>query len=69
MSESAWIAATASSETPRERLAIQIGELAGHLAKALVATGLEHVGRQGNGPNAGIVQGADVVDRGTTRSS
>ena len=50
----------------RERLAIQIGELAGHLAKALVATGLEHVGRQGNGPNAGIVQGADVVDRGTT---
>ena len=50
----------------RERLAIQVGKLAGHLAKALVATGLEHVGRQGNGPNAGIVQGADVVDRGTT---
>ena len=50
----------------RERLAIQIGKLAGHLAKALVATGLEHVGRQGDGPNAGIVQGADVVDRGTT---
>ena len=49
----------------RERLAVQIGKLAGHLAKALVATGLEHVGRQGNGPNAGIVQGADVVDRGT----
>ena len=49
----------------RERLAIQVGKLAGHLAKALVATGLEHVGRQGNGPNAGIVQGADVVDRGT----
>ena len=51
----------------RERLAIQVGKLAGHLAKALVATGLEHVGRQGNGPNAGIVQGADVVDRGTAR--
>ena len=50
----------------RERLAIQIGKLAGHLAKALVATGLEHVGRQGDGPNAGIIQGADVVDRGTT---
>ena len=50
----------------RKRLAIQVGKLAGHLAKALVATGLEHVGRQGNGPNAGIVQGADVVDRGTT---
>ena len=50
----------------RERLAIQVGKLAGHLAKALVATGLEHVGRQGDGPNAGIVQGADVVDRGTT---
>ena len=49
----------------RERLAVQVGKLAGHLAKALVATGLEHVGRQGNGPNAGIVQGADVVDRGT----
>ena len=49
----------------RERLAVQIGKLAGHLAKALVATGLEHVGRQGNGPNAGIVQGTDVVDRGT----
>ena len=48
-----------------KRLAVQIGELAGHLAKALVATGLEHVGRQGNGPNAGIVQGTDVVDRGT----
>ena len=51
----------------RERLAIQVGELAGHLAKALVATGLEHIGRQSNGPNAGIVQGADVVDRGTAR--
>ena len=50
----------------RERLAGQIGKLAGHLAKALVATGLEHVGRQGDGPNAGIVQSADVVDRGTT---
>ena len=49
----------------RERLAIQVGKLAGHLAKALVATGLEHVGRQGNGPNTGIVQSADVVDRGT----
>ena len=36
------------------------------MAKALVATGLEHVGRQGDGPNAGIIQGADVVDRGTT---
>ena len=48
----------------RERLAVQVGKLAGHLAKALVSTGLEHVGRQGNGPNAGIVQGADVVDRG-----
>ena len=48
----------------RERLAVQIAKLAGHLAKALVATGLEHVGRQGDGPNAGIVQGADVVDRG-----
>ena len=48
-----------------KRLAVQIGELAGHLAKALVATGLEHVGRQGDGPNTGIVQGADVVDRGT----
>ena len=47
-----------------ERLAIQVGKLAGHLAKALVATRLEHVGRQGNGPNAGIVQGANVVDRG-----
>ena len=50
----------------RERLAVQIGKFASHLAKALVATGLEHVGRQGNGPNAGIVQGTDVVDRGTT---
>ena len=50
----------------RKRLAIQVGKLAGHLAKALVATGLEHVGRQGDGPNAGIIQGADVVDRGTT---
>ena len=49
-----------------KRLAVQIGKLAGHLAKALVATGLEHVGRQGNGPNAGIVQGADVVDRGAS---
>ena len=49
----------------RERLAVQVGKLAGHLAKALVATRLEHVGRQGDGPNAGIVQGADVVDRGT----
>ena len=49
----------------RERLAIQVGKLTGHLAKALVATGLEHVGRQGDGPNAGIVQGADVVDRST----
>ena len=48
----------------RERLAVQVGKLAGHLTKALVATGLEHVGRQGDGPNAGIVQGADVVDRG-----
>ena len=48
----------------RERLAVQVGKLAGHLAKALVATGLEHVGRQGDGPNAGVVQGADVVDRG-----
>ena len=48
----------------RERLAVQIAKLAGHLTKALVATGLEHVGRQGDGPNAGIVQGADVVDRG-----
>ena len=48
-----------------KRLAVQIGKLAGHLAKALVATGLEHVSRQGNGPNAGIVQGANVVDRGT----
>ena len=51
----------------RERLAVQIGKLTSHLAKALVATGLEHVGRQGNGPNAGIVQGADIVDRGTAR--
>ena len=50
----------------RERLAVQIAKLAGHLAKALVATGLEHIGRQSNGPNAGVVQGADVVDRGTT---
>ena len=50
----------------RERLAGQIGKLAGHLAKALVATGLEHVGRQGDGPNAGIIQGANVVDRGAT---
>ena len=49
----------------RERLAIQVGKLPGHLAKALVATGLEHVSRQGNGPNAGVIQGADVVDRGT----
>ena len=49
----------------RERLTVQVGKLASHLAKALVATGLEHVGRQGNGPNAGIVQGTDVVDRGT----
>ena len=49
-----------------KRLAVQIAKLAGHLAKALVATGLEHVGRQGDGPNTGIVQGADVVDRGTT---
>ena len=48
-----------------KRPAVQIGELAGHLAKALVATGLEHVGRQGDGPNTGIVQGADVVGRGT----
>ena len=48
-----------------KRLAVQIGELASHLAKALVATGLEHVGRQGDGPNAGIIQGADVVDRST----
>ena len=48
-----------------KRLAVQIAKLAGHLAKTLVATGLEHVGRQGNGPNAGIVQGANVVDRGT----
>ena len=47
-----------------KRLAVQIAKLAGHLAKALVATGLEHVGRQGDGPNTGIVQGADVVDRG-----
>ena len=50
----------------RERLAVQVGKLAGHLAKALVATGLEHVGRQGDGPNAGVIQGADVVDRGAT---
>ena len=49
----------------RERFAVQVGKLAGHLAKALVSTGLEHVGRQGNGPNAGVIQGADVVDRGT----
>ena len=49
----------------RERLAVQIAKLAGHLAKALVATGLEHIGRQGNGPNAGVIQGTDVVDRGT----
>ena len=49
----------------RERLAVQIAKLAGHLTKALVATGLEHVGRQGDGPNAGVIQGADVVDRGT----
>ena len=48
----------------RERLAVQVGKLAGHLAKALVATGLEHVGRQGDGPNTGVIQGADVVDRG-----
>ena len=51
----------------RERLAIQVGKLASHLAKALVATRLEYVGRQGDGPNAGIVQGADVVDRSTAR--
>ena len=50
----------------RERLAVQVGKLAGHLAKALVATGLEHVGRQGDGPPAGVLQGADVVDRGAT---
>ena len=50
-----------------KRLAVQVGKLTGHLAKALVATGLENVGRQGNGPNAGIVQGADIVDRGTAR--
>ena len=49
----------------RERLAVQVGELAGHLAKALVAAGLEHVGCQGDGPNARVIQGADVVDRGT----
>ena len=49
----------------RERLAVQVGKLAGHLAKALVATGFENVGRQGDGPNAGIIQGADVVDRST----
>ena len=49
----------------RERLAVQVGKLAGHLTKALVATGLEHVGRQGDGPNACVIQGADVVDRGT----
>ena len=48
----------------RERLAVQVGELASHLAKALVATGLEHIGRQGDGPNARVIQGADVVDRG-----
>ena len=48
-----------------ERLAVQVGELAGHLAKALVTAGLEHVGRQGNRPNACVIQGADVVDRGT----
>ena len=47
-----------------KRLAVQVGKLAGHLAKALVATGLEHVGRQGDGPNAGVIQSADVVDRG-----
>ena len=51
----------------RERLAVQIAKFAGHLTKALVATGLEYVGRQGDGPNAGIVQGADVVDRSTAR--
>ena len=49
----------------RERLAVQVGELACHLAKALVAAGLEHIGRQGDGPNARVIQGADVVDRGT----
>ena len=48
-----------------KRLAVQVGKLTGHLAKALVATGLEHIGRQGNGPNTGVIQGADVVDRGT----
>ena len=49
----------------RERLAVQVGELASHLAKALVTAGLEHIGRQGDGPNARVIQGADVVDRGT----
>ena len=48
-----------------KRLAVQVGKLAGHLAKALVTTGLEHVSRQGDGPNAGVIQGTDVVDRGT----
>ena len=49
----------------RERLAVQVGELASHLAKALVTAGLEHIGRQGDGPNARVIQGADVVNRGT----